>query len=86
MIRASCGERDGHQHARFASQHLIKPRTLRGAAFARPKHDGADISQGRGSATTGSRGIGRSTHAANSCRSAFASFRSRVSNPSVNQP
>ena len=28
----------------------------------------------------------RGSHAANSCSSAFASFRSRVSNPSVNQP
>jgi hypothetical protein len=31
------GERDGHQHAWFASQHLFEPR----APFARLKHDGA---------------------------------------------
>src|SRR6185295_16551998 len=39
--RRLVGERDGHQHARFASQHLFEPRTLWGAAFARLKHDGA---------------------------------------------
>jgi hypothetical protein len=42
MIRAILlASGDGHQHARFASQHLFEPRTLRGAAFARLKHDGA---------------------------------------------
>src|SRR5215470_5699296 len=35
------GERDGYQHARFASQHLFEPRSLWRAAFARLLHDGA---------------------------------------------
>src|SRR3974390_870814 len=34
-------ERDGYQHARFASQHLLKPRSFWRAAFARLLHDGA---------------------------------------------
>ena len=38
--RRLIGERDRHQHARFASQHLFEPRTLWCAAFARLLHDG----------------------------------------------
>src|SRR6185295_6885406 len=33
------GERNRHQHARFASQHLFEPRTLCCAAFARLLYD-----------------------------------------------